>query len=59
MVIYIPKDLDDDFTDNESSEKNDNENVLTDDETVNNTNGKGILNYEIDDLLNIYINDNW
>ncbi|GBB92851.1 hypothetical protein RclHR1_20670001 [Rhizophagus clarus] len=52
----IPKDLDDDFIDNE---KNNNEDIiLTDDETVNDTNGRGILNYNINDLLNEYVNKN-
>ncbi|CAG8750297.1 14859_t:CDS:2 [Rhizophagus irregularis] len=52
----IPKDLDDDFIDNE---KNNNENiVLTDDETVDDTNGRGILNYNVNDLLDECINEN-
>ncbi|GES93721.1 hypothetical protein GLOIN_2v1785592 [Rhizophagus clarus] len=52
----ISKDLDDDFIDNE---KNNNEDIiLTDDETVNDTNGRGILNYNINDLLNEYVNKN-
>ncbi|PKY35448.1 hypothetical protein RhiirB3_456261 [Rhizophagus irregularis] len=51
----IPKDLDEEFIDNE---ENNNENIsLTDDETVNNGNGKGILNYNVDDLLDEYINE--
>jgi hypothetical protein len=51
----IPKDLDD-FIDNE---KNNNENiVLTDDETVDDTNGRGILNYNVNDLLDECINEN-
>jgi hypothetical protein len=52
----IPKDLDDDFIDND---KNNNENIiLTDDETVDDTNGKGILNYNVNDLLDEYVNEN-
>ncbi|PKY48949.1 hypothetical protein RhiirA4_464721 [Rhizophagus irregularis] len=51
----IPKDLDEEFIDNE---ENNNENIsLTDDETVDNGNGKGILNYNVDDLLDEYINE--
>ncbi|GES95678.1 ribonuclease H-like domain-containing protein [Rhizophagus clarus] len=52
----ISKDLDDDFIDNK---KNNNEDiVLTDDEIVDDTNGRGILNYNVDDLFNEYINEN-
>ncbi|GBB92156.1 hypothetical protein RclHR1_19720002 [Rhizophagus clarus] len=52
----IPKDLNDDFIDNE---KNNNEDiVLMDDETIDDTNGKGILNYNVDDLFNEYVNEN-
>ncbi|CAB5355158.1 unnamed protein product [Rhizophagus irregularis] len=53
----IPKDLDDDFIDNEKN-NNDENIVLTDDEIVDNTNGRGILNYNINDLLNKYVNEN-
>ncbi|GES96485.1 ribonuclease H-like domain-containing protein [Rhizophagus clarus] len=52
----IPKDLDDDFIDNE---KNNNKDiVLTDDKIVDDTNGRGILNYNVDDLFNEYVNEN-
>ncbi|RIA84666.1 hypothetical protein C1645_831923 [Glomus cerebriforme] len=51
----IPKDLDKDFINNE---ENNNKNIsLTDDETVNDINNKGILNYNIDDLLDEYVNE--
>ncbi|CAB4482401.1 unnamed protein product [Rhizophagus irregularis] len=53
----IPKDLDDDFIDNEKN-NNDENIVLTDDEIVDNTNGRGILNYNVNDLLNKYVNEN-
>jgi hypothetical protein len=55
-ISNIPKDLDDNFIDND---KNNSENIiLTDDKTVDDTNGKDILNYNINDLLDEYVNEN-
>jgi hypothetical protein len=58
----IPKDLDDDFIDNEHEKDND-DISLTDDEDYededdeDDTSGRGILNYNVDDLLDEYINE--
>lgn len=39
--------------------KNNNKNItLTDDKTVDDINGKGILNYNVNDFLDKYINEN-
>ncbi|PKC52727.1 hypothetical protein RhiirA1_480825 [Rhizophagus irregularis] len=52
----IIKDLDDNFIDNK---KNNNKNIiLTDNETVNDTNSRDILNYNVNNLLNECINEN-
>ncbi|PKB98111.1 hypothetical protein RhiirA5_431925 [Rhizophagus irregularis] len=54
--LNITKDLDDNFIDNE---KNNNKNIiLTDNETVDDTNSRDILNYNINNLLNECINEN-
>ncbi|PKK68322.1 hypothetical protein RhiirC2_782401 [Rhizophagus irregularis] len=56
-IDNIPKDLDDDFIDNEKN-NNDENIVLTDDKIIDDINGRGILNYNVNNLLNKYVNKN-
>jgi hypothetical protein len=52
----IPEDLEDLEDDLSDTEGKNNENILTDDDD-DNTNGRSILNYNVDELLNEYVNE--
>ena len=49
----IPEDLTEDLTDSECEENEKNENIPND----NNNNGKGVLDYNIDDLLKEFVTE--
>jgi hypothetical protein len=55
-IEKIPEDLEDLEDDLSDTEGKNDENILTDDDD-DNTNGRGILNYNVDELLNEYVNE--